>query len=91
MPYLAGVGPLGPLELVLIVTVIIIIFGVGKLPQVGGALGRSFREFRANVREETQEPDAQSRQLPEAPPTHEPEQAKSATRSEGEEPPRLQH
>ena len=38
--------PLGPLEIVLIVTAIILVFGVGKLSQVGGALGKSIREFR---------------------------------------------
>ena len=36
----------GPLEIVLILVVIIIIFGVGRLPEVGGAVGRSIREFR---------------------------------------------
>ena len=38
--------PLGPLEIVLIVVAVILVFGVGKLSQVGGALGKSIREFR---------------------------------------------
>jgi len=33
-------------ELLIILLIIIIIFGVGKLPELGGALGRSIREFR---------------------------------------------
>ena len=37
---------LGALEIVLILAIILIIFGVGKLPQVGGAIGKSIREFR---------------------------------------------
>lgn len=37
---------IGPLEIALIVGVIVLVFGVGKLGQVGGALGRSIREFR---------------------------------------------
>ena len=37
---------MGPLEIGLIVLVILIIFGVGKLPQVGGAIGKGLREFR---------------------------------------------
>jgi sec-independent protein translocase protein TatA len=43
-----AVGPfgLGPFELVLILAVIVIIFGVGKLPEVGGAIGKGIREFR---------------------------------------------
>jgi len=36
----------GPLEIGLIVLVILIFFGVGKLPQVGGAIGKGLRAFR---------------------------------------------
>ena len=36
---------LGPLEIGLILVVVLIIFGIGKLPQVGGALGKGIREF----------------------------------------------
>ena len=35
----------GP-EAIIILVVILIVFGVGKLPQVGGALGKGIREFR---------------------------------------------
>ncbi len=37
---------IGPLEIGLIFLIILIVFGVGKLPQVGGAIGKSIREFR---------------------------------------------
>ena len=37
---------LGPLEIGLILVIILIVFGVGKLPQVGNAIGKSIREFR---------------------------------------------
>ena len=36
----------GPVEIGLIVLVILIVFGAGKLPQVGGAIGKGIREFR---------------------------------------------
>lgn len=36
----------GPTELILVLIIVMIIFGVGKLPQVGGALGKAIREFR---------------------------------------------
>ena len=36
----------GPLEIGLIVVAIVLIFGVGKLGQVGGALGKSMHDFR---------------------------------------------
>jgi sec-independent protein translocase protein TatA len=34
------------MEIVLILMVVLIVFGVGKLPQVGGAIGKGIREFR---------------------------------------------
>jgi len=37
---------IGPWEITLIVLVILIVFGVGKLPQVGGAIGKGLRAFR---------------------------------------------
>jgi sec-independent protein translocase protein TatA len=39
-------GGLGGWEWIIILVIVIIIFGVGKLPEIGGALGRSIREFR---------------------------------------------
>ena len=33
-------------EIVLILIVILIVFGVGKLPQVGGAIGKGLRAFK---------------------------------------------
>lgn len=37
---------LGPLEVGLILVLVLIVVGVGKLPQVGDALGKGIREFR---------------------------------------------
>jgi sec-independent protein translocase protein TatA len=37
---------IGPFELILILLIVIIIFGVGKLPELGSALGQGIREFR---------------------------------------------
>ncbi len=42
---------IGPLELVLVLLVILIFFGVGRLPEVGSALGEAIREFRRGTRE----------------------------------------
>ncbi len=41
-----GFGSLGLPELLIILVIVIIIFGVGRLPEVGGALGKGIREFR---------------------------------------------
>ena len=37
---------IGPWEIALILVIILIVFGVGKLPQVGGALGKGLRAFK---------------------------------------------
>lgn len=41
--------PLGWPELAIILVVVVIIFGVGKLPEIGGALGKGIKEFKTNV------------------------------------------
>ena len=33
-------------EIILILAIILIVFGVGKLPQVGGAIGKGIRNFK---------------------------------------------
>jgi sec-independent protein translocase protein TatA len=37
---------LGPLEVGLILVIIMIVFGVGKLPEVGKQLGKGLRDFK---------------------------------------------
>ena len=46
---------LGPLELGLILLIILMVFGVGKLPQVGAALGKSIRAFKQGTSGEDEE------------------------------------
>jgi len=41
---------LGVPELLIILVIVIVVFGVGKLPQIGGAIGQSIREFRSATR-----------------------------------------
>ena len=36
----------GPLELILILVIVAMLFGVGKLPEVFGSVGKGIREFR---------------------------------------------
>jgi sec-independent protein translocase protein TatA len=45
---LAGIG-LGPWEIVAIVAVVLIVFGVGRLPQALGSLGKGVRAFKRGV------------------------------------------
>jgi sec-independent protein translocase protein TatA len=37
---------MGPWEIALIVVIVLIVFGAGKLPQVGSAIGKGIRSFR---------------------------------------------
>jgi sec-independent protein translocase protein TatA len=37
---------LGWQELTIVLVIVIIIFGAGRLPEIGGALGKSIKEFR---------------------------------------------
>ena len=48
----------GPLEIGLIVLIILIVFGVGKLPQVGSALGKGIRAFRRGQSGESEDEEA---------------------------------
>lgn len=46
---------MGPAELILILVIALIVFGPGKLTEIGGTLGRTVREFRKAANEMTQE------------------------------------
>ncbi len=40
-------GSLGWQELVIVLIIVVIIFGAGRLPEIGGAVGKSIKEFKA--------------------------------------------
>jgi sec-independent protein translocase protein TatA len=48
-------------ELIIILVIILIIFGAGKLPEIGGGLGKAIRNFRdatnATPEKDTKGPD----------------------------------
>lgn len=39
-------GPIGWPELVVLLIIVLVLFGPGKLPDIGNAIGRGVREFR---------------------------------------------
>ncbi len=39
-------GSIGPWELILILVIALVIFGPGKLPQVGESLGKAMQSFK---------------------------------------------
>ena len=57
---------IGPTELIIILVIILIIFGVGRLGEIGGAMGKGIREFRRGQSGELE--DALGEDEPEANP-----------------------
>jgi len=58
-------GPIGWPELIILLVVVLIVFGPGKLPDIGNAIGRGVREFRkasndleSSIRGESSKPGA---------------------------------
>ena len=45
-------GGLGWQELTIILIIVVIIFGAGKLPEIGGALGKGIKEFKTQANED---------------------------------------
>lgn len=58
MQLLAGIGPLGLPELAIIAFIVVLVFGVGRLPEVGGAVGKGIREFRKSSKDDDAASDA---------------------------------
>jgi len=47
---------LGATELIIILVVALVIFGPGKLPELGGALGKGIRDFRKSLESKEETP-----------------------------------
>lgn len=60
MQLLAGIGPLGIPELLIIAFIVVLVFGVGRLPEVGNAVGKSIKEFRKATKEDEASPELSS-------------------------------
>ncbi|HML24484.1 MAG TPA: twin-arginine translocase TatA/TatE family subunit [Aggregatilinea sp.] len=43
-------GSLGTTELILILAVVVLLFGVGRVSRVGGEMGSAIREFRKGLK-----------------------------------------
>jgi sec-independent protein translocase protein TatA len=47
---------IGMPELIIILVIILIIFGVGKLPEIGGGMGKAIRNFKDATKKAESEP-----------------------------------
>ena len=45
----------GPMELIIVLVVVLIIFGVGRVPEIGGAMGKALKEFRSTQKDITED------------------------------------
>ena len=48
-------GSLGTPELILILAVVILLFGVGRVARIGGEMGSAVREFRKGLKGDEEE------------------------------------
>ena len=62
--------------LVIVLAIVLIVYGPGKLPEVGGAIGKAMREFRKastdlqeDIKKSTAEPSVDTRPVPDRPAT----------------------
>jgi len=47
---------LGPAELIIILIIVIIIFGVNRIPKLGKGLGEGIRNFKTSLKADREEP-----------------------------------
>lgn len=51
------IGGIGMPELIVILVIILIIFGAGKLPEIGAGMGKAIKNFKNAGNEETEKKD----------------------------------
>jgi sec-independent protein translocase protein TatA len=54
-------GHFQPMHLIVVLAIVLIVFGPGKLPEVGSALGEAIRNLKKTLNEVTAEPNPPQR------------------------------
>ena len=52
---MVGIGMPGPAELIIVLVIVVIFFGVGKLPNVMGQMGAGVKAFKQGMKESDKE------------------------------------
>ena len=73
--------PIHPIWIIAILVVVLIIFGPGRLPELGAGIGKAMREFRKATSELTNEVTQATQPAPPAPPVATPPAAPAPTES----------
>lgn len=50
-------GRIGVWELAIILVIVLVLFGAGKLPEIGKAIGKTIKEFKKAVKDEDKKED----------------------------------
>jgi sec-independent protein translocase protein TatA len=56
-------GLMQPMHLIIILAVVLIIFGPGKLPELGGAVGKAIKGFKQAMNEPDKKPDEDAKKI----------------------------
>lgn len=59
---------LGPVELVIILVIVLLLFGVGRIGKIAGEVGKGIREFRQGIAGDDDKKDGQPPAAPPAKP-----------------------
>lgn len=60
---------MGPLELVIILVIVLLLFGVGRIGKIAGEVGKGIREFRQGLAGDDDKKDGQPPAAPPAKPS----------------------
>ena len=52
-----ALGMLGTQELIIILIIVVLVFGVNKIPQLGKGLGEGIRNFKSSIKEISEDSD----------------------------------
>lgn len=56
-------GLFQPMHLLVILAIVLIIFGPGKLPDMGSAIGKAIRGFKSSMNEPEKKPEEEAKKL----------------------------
>jgi sec-independent protein translocase protein TatA len=56
-------GLMQPMHLIIILGIVLIIFGPGKLPELGGSLGKAIRGFKQAMNEPEKKPEDEAKKI----------------------------
>jgi sec-independent protein translocase protein TatA len=73
--------PIHPLWIVALLVIVLIVFGPGRLPELGGAIGKGLREFRKATSEITNEVTKATSEEPKSKPEPTSEAPKAESKS----------